>query len=304
MTAGPDKPGNIIYEQHGRRSMAAFPKSILSSNPPSTCSLRSAGETANLMGEFAGGESSEGRASKRDAILPNRLRLALKRLNPDLPQEALDDAYSAITRERGAIDPIRANAEIHELLRDGVKVEIRGPGGARIKETVRVIDWETPEQNDFFLASQVWFAGELYTKRADLVGFVNGLPLLFIELKASHRAMADAYTGNLSDYRATIPHVFTPNAFVILSNGLEAVLGGAQAPLEYFNEWKRIDDEEEPGVVSLDTLIKGTCRPARFLDIIENFIAFEEGKHGLDQETRENPPATRRKPRHRGGGQD
>ena len=89
---------------------------------------------------------------------------------------------------------------------------------------VRIIDWETPEQNDFFLASQVWFAGELYTKRADLVGFVNGLPLLFVELKASHKAMADAYTGNLSDYRATIPHVFTPNAFVILSNGLEAVL--------------------------------------------------------------------------------
>ena len=85
--------------------------------------------------------------------------------------------------------------------------------------------------------------------------------------------MADAYTGNLSDYRATIPHVFTPNAFVILSNGLEAVLGAPHAPLEYFNEWKRIDDEEEPGVVSLDTLIKGTCRPARFLDIIENFIA-------------------------------
>lgn len=253
---------------------------------PATALFRDLGwRTANLMGEFGGrgggGESPEGRGSKRDVILPNRLRLALKRLNPDLPQEAFDDAYSAITRERGAIDPIRANAEIHELLRGGVKVEVRGPGGARIKEAVRVIDWQMPEQNDFFLASQVWFAGELYTKRADLVGFVNGLPLLFIELKASHRAMADAYTDNLSDYRATIPHVFTPNAFVILSNAREAVIGAPYAPLEYFNEWKRIDDEEEPGVVSLDTLIKGTCRPARFLDIIENFIAFEEGKNGL-----------------------
>ena len=108
--------------------MAAFPRTILSSNPPSTCSRSLGWRTANLMGEFAGGESSEGRASKRDAILPKRLRLALKRLNPDLPQEALDDAFSAITRERGAIDPIRANAEIHELLREGVKVEMRGTG--------------------------------------------------------------------------------------------------------------------------------------------------------------------------------
>ena len=96
-----------------------------------------------------------------------------------------------------------------------------------------------------FSRSQVWFAGELYTKRADLVGFVNGLPLLFVELKASHKAMADAYNGNLADYRTTIPQVFTPNAFVILSNGLEAVLGAPYAPLEFFNEWKRIDDEEE-----------------------------------------------------------
>ncbi len=158
---------------------------------------------------------------------------------------------------------------------------MRGKGGERKTEIVRVIDWEKPEANDFFLASQVWFAGELYTKRADLVGFVNGLPLLFVELKASHKAMADAFDGNLSDYRTTIPQVFTPNAFVILSNGVEAVLGAPYAPLEFFNEWKRIDDEEEAGVVSLDTLIKGTCRPARFLDLVENFIAFEESKLGL-----------------------
>ena len=104
---------------------------------------------------------------------------------------------------------------------------------------------------------------------------------MFVELKASHKAMADAYDDNLPDYRDTIPQVFTPNAFVILSNGLEAVLGAPYAPLEYFTEWKRIDDEEEAGVVTLETLIQGTCRPARLLDLVENFIAFEEGKGGL-----------------------
>jgi type I restriction enzyme R subunit len=265
----------------GRRFMGGFSEADLVEQPAIDLFAALGWQTANLMGEVTGGASSQGRASKRDVILPGRLRLALKRLNPDLPQEALDDAYSELARGRGAIDPIRANAEFHDLLREGVKVDVCGHDGARIKETVRVINWQTPEQNDFFLASQVWFAGELYTKRADLIGFVNGLLLLFIELKASHKAMADAYNDNLSDYRATIPHVFVPDAFVILSNGLEAVVGASHAPLEYFNEWKRIDAEEEPGVVSLDTLIKGTCRPARFLDIVENFIAFEEGKHGL-----------------------
>ena len=161
--------------------------------------------TGNLFGEFAHGTSAEGRASKRDAILPKRLKSALKRLNPALPDAALDEAYAALARDRSAIDPIRANSEVHALARNGVAVEVRGRGGERKTEIVRVIDWNDPQANDFFLASQVWFAGELYTKRADLVGFVNGLPLLFVELKASHRAMADAYNGNLTDYRVDDP---------------------------------------------------------------------------------------------------
>ena len=235
----------------------------------------------DLYAEFAGGRSAEGRASMRDAILPNRLRAALKALNPALPQEALDDAFTELTRDRRAIDPIRANAEVLKLLRDGVDVAVRRGAGEPKTETVRVIDWEAPDANNFFLASQVWFSGDLYKRRADLVGFVNGVPLLFVELKAAHKALEDAFNDNLADYRVAIPHVFAFNAFVILSNGLKAVLGCAEAPLEYFNEWKRIDDEEEPGVVNLETLIRGTCRPARFLDLVENFIAIEEGKQGL-----------------------
>jgi type I restriction enzyme, R subunit len=280
VTAGAGHREGTLYEQRTPH-FGGFSEGDLVEQPAIELFAELGWTTANLFGEFSGSVSAEGRASKRDAILPNRLKSAVKRLNPALPQEALDDAYAILTRDRRAIDPIRANAEVHDLLRKGVAVEGRGPDGSRKTEIVRVVDWMTPETNDFFLASQIWFAGELYTKRADLVGFVNGLPLLFVELKASHRAMADAYNGNLTDYRATIPHVFTPNAFVILSNGLEAVLGAPYAPLEFFNEWKRIDDEEESGVVSLDTLIKGTCRPARFLDIVENFIAFEDSKNGL-----------------------
>jgi len=206
-------------------------------------------QTADLFAEFGGrsggSRSPEGRESKRDAVLPNRLRLTLKRLNPGLDAAALDEAYAALARDRGAIDPVRANAELHELLCDGVKVKVRAPDGALFDETVRVIDWDKPDANDFFLGSQVWFAGDLYTRRADLVGFVNGLPLLFIELKAAHRALADAYEGNLRDYIHAIPQVFVPNAFVILSNGIDARLGSARSPLDHFNEWKRADDEQE-----------------------------------------------------------
>ena len=276
MSPGPD---DIVYRQ-STALYGGFSEADLVERPAIELFASLGWETGNLFAEFAGGGSAEGRASKRDAILPNRLRSALKRLNPSLASEALDDAVAELTRDRRAIDPIRANAELHTLLRGGVAVEVRAATGERKTETVRVVDWQRPEANDFFLASQVWFAGDLYTRRADLVGFVNGLPLLFVELKASHKAMEDAYNGNLADYRTAIPHVFTPNAFVILSNGLNAVLGAPYALLDYFSEWKRIDDEEEPGVVSLDTLIRGTCRPARFLDIVENFIAFEEGKQG------------------------
>ena len=280
----PNPPTDLIFEQ-GAPLYGGFSENDLVEQPAIDLFRELGWQTANLMGEFggkAGGvKSTEGRESKRDAVLPNRLRLALQRLNPGLPDTAIEEACIALTSSRVALDPVRANAELHGLLLNGVKVTVRRPDGVLHDETVRVIDWEHPEANDFLLASQVWFAGELYTRRADLVGFVNGLPLLFIELKTSWKAMADAYNGNLNDYRGAIPHVFVPNAFVILSNGVEAVLGGAQAPLEYFNEWKRIDDEEEAGVVSLDTLIRGTCRPARFLDIIENFMAFEEGERGL-----------------------
>jgi len=225
MTAGPGDGG---YQQH-KPQYGGFSEADLVEQPAIELFAKLGRTTGSLFGEFSGGASAEGRSSKRDEILPNRLRLALKRLNPAFPQEALDDAFSILTCERGAIDPIRANAGVHDLLRQGVAVDVRGPDGARKTEIVRVVEWQNPEKNVFFLASQVWFAGELYTKRADLVGFVNGLPLLFVELKASHKAMADAYNDNLTDYRATIPHVFTPNAFVILSNGLDAVLGASYA---------------------------------------------------------------------------
>ena len=131
------------------------------------------------------------------------------------------------------------------------------------------------------MASQVWFAGDLYTRRADLIGFVNGIPLMFGEVKGIYRNLKSAYDENISDYRTAIPQAFTPCALVLISNGLDARLGSPFALYEHFAEWKKVDDENELGAVSLETMIRAIGRPGRFLDIVENFVAFEEEKKGL-----------------------
>ncbi|MDZ7829369.1 MAG: type I restriction endonuclease [Halofilum sp. (in: g-proteobacteria)] len=204
-------------------------------------------DTAKLYGEWSGTVSSEGRQTQQDVVLVPRLRVALETLNPELPADVLEKAIEELTRDRSKLLAVNANLEIYRLLKDGVKVEMTDEDGGTTIETVRVIDWNQPEQNDFLLASQFWVRGELHTRRTDLVGFVNGLPLLFVELKASHKTLKAAYDGNLSDYRSVIPQLFTYNAVVMLSNGSETVVGSTFSPWEHLFEWKRINDEGEKG---------------------------------------------------------
>lgn len=222
-----------------------------------------------------------GRATRNEVILRPRLEAALTRLNPDLPSEALQQAIAELTRDRSVMTLVRANREIYALLKDGVKVSFRGADGAERVERVAVIDWNDPAKNDFLLVRQFWVTGDIYTRRPDLVGFVNGLPLLFGELKAHHKRVEDAYRRNLSDYKDTIPHLFWYNAFIVLSNGSDSRIGTVTSPWEHFNQWKKINSEGEQGVISLETLVRGTCEPARFLDIVENFILFTEERGGL-----------------------
>lgn len=236
--------------------------------------------TANLYGEWSGSVSSEGRQTQQDVVLVPRLRVALEKLNPELPADALEKAIEELTRDRSTLLPVNANLEVYRLLKDGVKVEVTDEDGGTATETVKVIDWSQPEQNDFLLTSQFWVRGELHTRRTDLVGFVNGLPLLFVELKASHKTLKAAYDGNLTDYRSVIPQLFTYNAVVMLSNGSETVVGSTFSPWEHLFEWKRINDEGERGVVSLETAIRGIAERTRLLDIVENFTVFEEAAGG------------------------
>src|SRR5207253_4224313 len=174
-----------------------------------------------------------------------------------------------------------ANREIHDLLRDRVPVSIRQADGSRVTERLKVIDWEHPENNEFLLVSQLWVKSELYERRTDLLGFVNGIPLVFIELKSSHRNLRRAYDDNLRDYRDTVSHLFTPNGFIVLSNGAETRVGSITSAWEHFLEWKKINSEGEEGRVSLETVIRGMCTKERLLDIVEHFIVFQELPGGL-----------------------
>jgi type I restriction enzyme, R subunit len=231
--------------------------------------------------ETLGAAGTLGRESRSEVFLAQRLRAALERLNPEAPLDAIEQAVTAITRDRGALHHARANREVHELLRDRVPVSVRKPDGSRETERLTVIDWDEPANNDFLLVSQLWIKSDLYERRTDLLGFVNGIPLVFIELKAAHRNLKHAYDDNLTDYRDTIPHVFVPNGFIVLSNGAETKVGTITSPWEHFLEWKKINSEGEEGRVSIETVIRGMCTPEHLLDIVGNLTVFQELPGGL-----------------------
>ncbi|MHB0935102.1 MAG: type I restriction endonuclease subunit R [Armatimonadota bacterium] len=233
-------------------------------------------ETANCYHESFGPHGTLGRETKEEVVLVSRLRPALARLNPALPAEAIGLAVEELTRDRSSLQPVAANREVYRLLKDGVKVTFLDGAGAQQVETVRVVDWEEPANNDFFLASQFWMAGEMYTRRADLVGFVNGIPLLLFELKAAHKKIEHAYQHNLQDYKTNIPQLFRYNALIILSNGSQSKVGSLSAAWEHFAEWKKITSEGEKGIISLETMIRGTCEKTRLLDLVENFTLFTD----------------------------
>ncbi|MEO8287119.1 MAG: type I restriction endonuclease subunit R [Chloroflexota bacterium] len=225
--------------------------------------------------------STLGRETPHEVVLVRRLRAALTRLNPGISTGSIEGAIEQIIRDRSALGPAYANREVYSLLKDGVRVPVRDQQGHQSTQSVAVIDWDHPEANDYLLASQFWVSGDVYKRRADLVGFVNGIPLVFIELKASHKSVKDAYSNNLRDYKRTVPQIFTPNAFIILSNGSYSRIGSMTADWEHFAEWKKINAEGEEGIISLDTVIRGTCDPAHLLDLVENFVLFAEAGGGL-----------------------
>ncbi len=242
-------------------------------------------ETLSASEEVLGANGTLGRETKSEVVLASRLRDALTRLNPSLPNEAIAAAIDELSRDRSAMIPTAANRELWQLMRDGVKVSVPDVvRGGQKDERVRVVDWANPAVNDFLLVSQMTIVGQLYTCRPDLIGFVNGMPWVVIELKKPGVPAKQAFEGNLTSYKHAqngVPALFWSNALLIASNGTDSRVGSLTADWERFFEWKRIEREDEPRRVSLEVMLRGLCEPSRLLDMVENYTLFSEHKSGL-----------------------
>ena len=230
--------------------------------------------------ETFGKEGSLGRESDKDVVLTRYLGEALVKLNPGLPDVAYQDALRQITEAPVTENTLQINFEQYELIKSGVQVQFRNAKGELEKKRLKVFDFDIPENNHFLCVRELWVRGDIYRRRADIVGFVNGLPLMFIECKTIHKDIRHAYEQNLSDYKDTVPHLFHHNAFVILGNGVDAKIGSISSKFEHFNDWKRLA-EDDPGVVDMETLLKGICNKRDFLDLFENYTLFDESKGKL-----------------------
>lgn len=224
--------------------------------------------------EKLGKDGTFGRTSYREILLTRYFRQALQTLNPWITPIQLDEAQKKMESHLSTASLMQINEEKYTLIRDGIPVTVKRPGGKTEEKKAKVIDFKEPKNNDFLAIQELKIHGELYRRRTDIVGFVNGIPLLFIELKKTTVDVQNAYTDNYTDYLDTIPHLFYYNAFLILSNGLEAKVGTLGSKYEFFHEWKRLS-EEEKGSVALEVMLRGICKKENFLDLLENFILFD-----------------------------
>lgn len=233
-------------------------------------------EVANVFeGETFGASGTIGRDSQADVLLKHRFLNAVQSINPDLPEIAFTKAFEVINSKDTTRNTAELNLQKYEYLKEGIPVSYKdSEGEVVLKQRVKVFDFDTPENNNFIAVQQLWVEGKSKRMtRPDVVGFVNGIPLVFMELKKPSVKLRAAYEQNLKDYKNVIPHMFHCNAVIILSNGLESKIGSITSKFEHFSDWKRIAEEEE-GIVSLDTMIKGVCEKGRLLDLFENFILF------------------------------
>ena len=226
-----------------------------------------------------------GRENMQEAVLVRDLRAALERLNPDLPPPAIDDALRRLTAYDVSRSMVQHNRDFYRLIRGGVPVHFRDAQGKQKTARARVIDFgNATGANRFLAVRELKLTGirtPNYNRRADLVCFVNGLPLVFIELKAVHKNIRAGFDGNLRDYmdENVIAHAFHHNAFLVVSNGDSARYGSITSEWEHFVDWKRLD-EKDAGRVDAQVLLDGMLAHDRLLDLVENFILFDESKPG------------------------
>lgn len=234
--------------------------------------------------EVFGQNGTLGRTDTREIVLIRDLRAALVKLNKELPDKAIDDAVKNLTRYDFTRSLVQHNQTFYKYIRDGVPVSYQDAKGNLRHVQAKVIDFDNPANNRFLAVRELKLTGlraPNYNRRADLVCFVNGLPLVFIELKAVYKNIRAGFDGNLCDYldEHVIGHAFYHNAFLIVSNGDRARYGSITSQWEHFCEWKRLD-EKDKGSVDAEVLLNGMLAKDCLLDIVENFILFDASKPG------------------------
>lgn len=224
--------------------------------------------------ETLGKDGTFGRTSYNEILLFRYFKEALKKFNPWINDSQISEAQKILEQRLSTSSLLQINEEKYFLIRDGIPVTVKKPNGQTETKKATVIDFQNPEKNYFLAIKELKIHGDLYRRRTDIVGFVNGIPLLFVELKKNTVDVQNAYDDNYTDYLDTIPHLFYYNAFLMLSNGMEAKVGTLGSKFEFFHEWKRLAEEDE-GSVALETMLRGICKKENFLDLFENFILYD-----------------------------
>lgn len=224
--------------------------------------------------ERLGKDGTFGRESYHEVLLLRYFRKALKQFNPWINENQILEAQKLLENRISTASLLQVNEEKYFLIRDGIPVTVKKPNGQTETKKATVIDFQNPDHNNFLALKELKIEGDLYHRRTDIVGFVNGIPLLFVELKKNTIDVQSAYDENYTDYQDTIPQLFYYNAFVMLSNGLEAKIGTLGSKFEFFHEWKRLAETDQ-GSVALETMLRGICKKENFLDLFENFILYD-----------------------------
>ena len=226
--------------------------------------------------------SKTGRANPSECILPQVFFNALKRINPQIDEDILMGIVKDFRKDYTATDMVDTNYKFYNQIRNGINVKVK-KNGKEDFDIVKLIDFDNAENNDFHCVNQMWIKGRFRYRRPDVLLFVNGLPVVFIELKNSTVKVEESYNKNLVSYRKDIPNIFALNQICVLSNGLQTKIGAWNSGYEFFFEWLRVDNEKEKldrehiaeYGLSITNLIDGLFRKERLLDYIENFIFFD-----------------------------
>lgn len=224
--------------------------------------------------EKLGADGTLGRTSYKEILLVRYFRNALKDLNPWITDTQITEAEKRMTEHMSTASLIQINEEKYSYIRDGIPVTVKRPDGKTETKKAKVINFNEPCKNHFLAVKELKIHGALYRRRTDIVGFVNGIPLLFVELKRTDVDVQNAYYDNYTDYLSTIPQLFYYNAFLMLSNGMQAKVGTLESKYEFFHEWKRLAEDDQ-GSVELETMLRGICKKENFIDLLENFILFD-----------------------------